>query len=179
MEKKKKFGKRKDNKTSQEIKDLARKTLSSRVSTRRKNYVVDTSAVIHKFIPEIIRKGIRGKIIIPNAVMAELENQANKGWEYGFIGLDEIANLHELSKRYPIKIDFEGIRPQDMHIKYAKSGEIDALIRGLAVKLDATLITADLVQAKSAQAYKLDVIYLKPQKPEKKKGWFSRMFKKR
>ncbi|MBU0957617.1 MAG: PIN domain-containing protein [Nanoarchaeota archaeon] len=167
-----------NDKTSQEIKEVARKSLTNRVSTKRANYVVDTSAVIHKFIPEVIRRGIRGKIIIPNAVMAELENQANKGLEYGFIGLEEISNLHNLSKKYPVKVEFEGIRPQDMHIRYAKSGEIDALIRSIAVKYKATLITADLVQAKSAQAYKLNVIYLKPSKPEKKRGWLSRIFRK-
>jgi len=175
---KSKYFKEKD-KTTQEIKTNARRTLGSKVSKGMRNYVVDTSAIIHKFLPGLIERGIKGKIIIPNAVMAELENQANKGWEYGFVGLEEVANLHELAKKNKIKIFFDGIRPQNIHIRYAKSGEIDALIREIAVKNKATLVTSDLVQAKSAQAYKLDVIFLSPQIEEKKKSWFKRIFKRK
>ncbi len=155
------------------MKSRARRTLSSRLVKVRKNYVIDTSAIINKFLYKLIRKGLRGKIIISNAVMAELENLANKGKEEGFIGLSEIAMLHKLKKHYPIKVFFEGIRPSDMHIKYAKSGEIDALIREIASKNKATLITADLVQAKSAQAYGLDVLFLRPKVKKKKPGFFS------
>jgi ATPase len=56
-----------------------------------------------------------------------------------------------------------------MQIKYAKSGEIDALIRDTARKNRAILITADLVQAKSSQAYGLQVIFLRPKIIKKKK----------
>jgi ATPase len=115
--------------------------------------------------------------MIPNAVIAELENLANKGREAGFIGLEEVANLHKLKKKHSLTISFVGQRPDIKHIKYAKSGEIDALIRGLAFKNRATLITADLVQAKSAQAYGLEVLFLKPKFVRKKKSWLS-FFKK-
>ena len=64
-------------------------------------------------------------------MMAELENLANKGREEGFIGLEEITDLH---KQKGINLYFQGIRPKEMHIKYAKSGEIDALIREVAKK---------------------------------------------
>ena len=154
---------------SQEIKSKARKTLSKRI-VKTQIYVVDTSAIINKFLPELIKKGLRGKIIIPNAVMAELENLANKGKEEGFIGLEEIANLHNF--RPQITLHFQGTRPKEMHIKYAKSGEIDAMIRDIAFKNKATLITADLVQAKSAQAYGLQVIFLRPKIKEEKKKRF-------
>ena len=153
-----------------EIKQRARKGLSKEFSQDIGNYVVDTSAVINKFLPHLIRKGLKGRVIIPNAVMAELENQANRGREEGFIGLEEITKLHQIKQ---IKLQFQGIRPGEMHIKFARSGEIDALIRETARLNKATLITADLVQAKSSQAYGLQVIYLPPKAIPLKKGFFS------
>ncbi|MBI2448822.1 hypothetical protein HYV49_00830 [Candidatus Pacearchaeota archaeon] len=116
---------------SQQIKTKARKTLSSGFSTQKNNYVVDTSAIINKTLKSLIKRGLQGKIIIPHAVMAELESLANKGREEGFIGLEEITQLHHIKE---IRINFDGIRPTEHHIKYAKSGEIDALIRQSAIK---------------------------------------------
>jgi len=107
--------------------------------------------------------------------MAELENLANKGKEEGFVGLEEVAKLHSY-KEQGIKVHFQGTRPNEMQIRYAKSGEIDALVRNIAKNNKAILITADLVQAKSAQAYGLQVIFLRPKyKPQKvkKKGFLS------
>lgn len=152
----------------QEIKKKARRTLNNKFSQASLSYVCDTSAIINHFVSSLIKKGLKGKIIIPNALMAELENLANRGQQAGFTGLEEVAGLHKLKKQFKIQIFFQGIRPGEAHIKFAKSGEIDALIREIAIKNHATLITADLVQAKSAQAYGLNVIFLKP-KPEKKK----------
>jgi len=103
--------------------------------------------------------------------MAELEHLANKGVEAGFIGLEEIANLHKYKQT---KIFFEGPRPNEKQIKYAKSGEIDSLIRQSAIKNKATLITADLVQAKAAQAYNIKTIYLMPKK-KKRRFWIFRI----
>jgi len=157
---------------TQRIKTRARRSLRTRIQVKKKNYVVDTSAIINKFLPKLIRKGLKGKLIIPNAVMAELENLANKGREEGFIGLEEVAKLH--NRKY-IKIYFYGLRPNEMQIKFAKSGEIDAIVRNIARKTKAILVTADLVQAKSAQAYNIPVLYLKPKTQEKKKK-FSLLF---
>jgi ATPase len=157
---------------SQQVKTHARRTLSSQFSKEKRSYVVDTSAVINKFLPRLISKGLRGKIIVPNAVMAELENLANKGREEGFRGLDEIAELHKLKKKYQIDIYFYGLRPTEQQIKFAKSGEIDALIREIAMKTKSALITSDLVQAKSAQAYDLQVVYIRPKEKKKKGFWF-------
>jgi ATPase len=162
---------------TQQIKTRARKNLNRKFEKKKTNYVVDTSVIINKFLPRLIEKGLKGKLMIPNAVIAELENLANKGREAGFIGLEEVANLHKLKKKHSLTISFVGQRPDIKHIKYAKSGEIDALIRGLAFKNRATLITADLVQAKSAQAYGLEVLFLKPKFVRKKKSWLS-FFKK-
>lgn len=164
----------KKNSKTQEIKDKARRNLNNKIDGKRKNYVFDTSAVINPFLQRLFERGLKGKIIIPNSVMAELENLANKGNEAGFVGLDRVASLHKLKKKYKFDLEFQGPRPEMKHIRFAKSGEIDALIRDLAFKNKASLITADLVQAKSAQAYGINVIFIKPKIiAEKKKRWFS------
>ena len=162
---------------SQQLKSNARKTLTKKLDKTKQNYVADTSAIINLFLPKLIEQGLTGKIIIPDAVVAELENLANKGNEAGFIGLDEIANLHNLKKKHNISVQFQGPRPDIKHIKYAKSGEIDALIRSLAFKNHATLITADLIQAKSAQAYGIEVLFLRPKIIPPKKRRFLDFFR--
>ena len=54
-------------------------------------YVVDTSVVIEKVASRLIAsKEISGKILVPRAVLAELEHQANLGQEIGFLGLEEL-----------------------------------------------------------------------------------------
>jgi len=166
---------------SQKIKNRARRSLNRQLSQEKKNYVIDTSVILNRFLPGLIKRGMKGKIIIPNALIAELENMANKGNELGFLGLEEISKLHWLKKKYSIQIYFYGQRPGEHHIKYAKSGEIDALIRQIAFDNKAVLVTADLVQAKSAQAYGLEVLFLRPKFKEhiKKKNFFKRFFKKR
>ena len=154
---------------SQKIKNRARRNLNGMPSMQKLEYVIDTSAIINKFLNSLIRKGLKGKIIIPNAVMAELENLANKGKEEGFLGLEEVAKIHKFKQ---IKIHFSGLRPSEHQIRFAKSGEIDALIREIAIKNHATLITSDLVQAKSSQAYGLNILFLKPKTKKKKRFWF-------
>ena len=133
---------------------------------RTKRYLVDTSAIINKKVSKLARKGLSGTIFIPNAVIAELENLANKGQDVGFNGLEEIAKLHHFRR---LRMKFIGPRPSEHQIRYAKSGEIDALIRSLAYKIRATLITSDLVQAKSAQAYNIPVQFMKVHYQKKKK----------
>ena len=53
-------------------------------------------------------------------------------------------------------------------MRLAGSGEIDAMIRQLAVEYDATFVTSDKVQAQVARATGIDVIYLKPEDGEMK-----------
>ena len=136
-------------------------------------YLVDTSAIIHRKVSKLAKKGLKGLILIPNAAIAELEHLANRGQDVGFKGLEEVAKLHNFKN---LKLKFVGPRPSEHHIKYAKSGEIDALIRSLANTYRATLITADIVQSKSAAAYGMKVLFHKVRfkKPEKKRFLFFR-----
>ena len=128
-------------------------------------YVVDTSVLIDGRISQLLEKGeIKGDIIIPEAVMAELEAQANFGKISGFQGLEEIKRIRELSSKLGIKVEFKGIRPTIEHVKLAKGGEIDNLIRKVAEEENAVLITSDRVQYYVAVARGIEAIYLRQER---------------
>jgi len=127
-------------------------------------YVVDTSVVIEKAVSKLIKeKKIEGTILLPKAVLAELEHQANQGKETGFLGLEELQTLQKLKQEEKIELFFLGDRPNALQIKYAKEGgEIDSLIKDIAYNEGAILITADKVQNEAAKAIGLKTIYLAP-----------------
>jgi len=127
--------------------------------------VPDTSVLIDGRITSMIKTGeYKGAtIIIPEAVVAELEAQANNGREIGFSGLNELQSLCKMADEKTIELKFSGIRPTLEQVKLASGGEIDAMIRNIAIENTARFITSDNVQAEVARAKGLDVIYLKPQ----------------
>src|SRR3989344_5633241 len=126
--------------------------------------VPDTSIIIENLVSEKIKdKTIKVKeILIHEAVLAELEHQANTGRTVGMLGLDELNKLKELAKEFNFKIEFRGSRPDAGNVRGASLGEIDALIRGLAFEENAVLITGDKVQSKVAEAKGMKVIYIEP-----------------
>ncbi len=127
--------------------------------------VPDTSVLIDGRITSMIKAGeYKGAtIIVPEAVIAELEAQANNGREIGFSGLNELQSLCKMAEEKTIELKFSGIRPTLEQVKLASGGEIDAMIRNIAIENSARFITSDNVQAEVARAKGLDVIYLKPQ----------------
>ena len=127
--------------------------------------VPDTSVLIDGRITSMIKTGdYKGStIIIPEAVVAELESQANQGREIGFSGLNELQALCRLAEEKVIELKFSGERPSLEQVKLASGGEIDAMIRNIAIENAAQFITSDSVQAEVARAKGLNVTYLKPQ----------------
>lgn len=127
--------------------------------------VPDTSVLIDGRITSMIKAGeYKGStIIVPEAVIAELEAQANNGREIGFSGLNELQQLSRMAEEKTIELRFSGVRPSLEQVKLASGGEIDAMIRNIAIENSARFITSDFVQAEVARAKGLDVIYLKPQ----------------
>ncbi|MCD4704301.1 MAG: PINc/VapC family ATPase [Methanosarcinaceae archaeon] len=125
--------------------------------------VLDTSVIIDARISEKIKHGEYpgADIFIPEAVMAELEAQANRGLEIGYKGLDEVQELRHLADEGMITLGFVGQRPGPDEVKLAKGGEIDALIRSTAEELDATFVTGDRVQAEVGIARGMKVEFLR------------------
>jgi len=124
--------------------------------------VPDTSVIIEAILSsKLKKKGISfNELIIHEAVLAELEHQANVGKASGFLGLKEIKKLRGLSEKNKFTIRIAGTRPRASEIKYAGLGEIDNLIRQLAYDEDAVLITSDKVQARVAEAKGIAVEYV-------------------
>ncbi len=129
--------------------------------------VPDTSVLIEGLLSDKIRKGEikTNEVIMHEAVLAELEHQANLGKAIGFLGLDEIKRVRELTAKHDFELSFKGDRPRAAEIRHASLGEIDAMIRQLAYDEDATLITSDKVQSEVAIARGIKAIYFK--RPEK------------
>ncbi|MEM2585526.1 MAG: PIN domain-containing protein, partial [Archaeoglobaceae archaeon] len=124
--------------------------------------VVDTSILITGGLSKILREENVEEVIIPEAVIAELEAQANFGRISGFKGLAEIEKIVQIAKEKKIKIDFAGRRPKLEEIRLAKSGEIDNIIREIAKERMGILLTSDKVQSLVAKAKGIETIYIKP-----------------
>ena len=119
-----------------------------------KRYVLDTSIIIDGEITKMIEGGQidnGSEIIIPLAVLDELQSQASSNKEYGFVGLNEIKKIRDQSSMKDISLRFLGERPNIDDIRLAKRGRIDAIIKDVALHEAATLITADYVQALVAE----------------------------
>lgn len=116
--------------------------------------IPDTSIIIDGNVPSVIEKdGLTDlEIIIPFAVLDELQAQASKGREPGFVGLEEIKKLRVFCESKGIKLTFLGERPGYNDIMLARSGRMDALITDVARSENGTLLTADYVQALVAEA---------------------------
>jgi len=127
-----------------------------------KRIIADTSIVVDGRISELIEKGKLKEIelIVPLAVLDELQAQASKGRESGFIGLDELKKIRKICEDKKIKLRFTGERPTLDDIKLARSGRMDALIRDVAKEENGTLMTADYVQALVAEAEGVQVNYV-------------------
>lgn len=123
--------------------------------------VPDTSVLIEGLLSKELKSGKlqQPTILIHQASIAELEHQANRGQEKGYLGLDEVGALQVLAGKKKLSLAFRGERPGEYEIAEAHHGAIDAMIRDLAVAEGATLSTADRVQAAVAEATGVPVIY--------------------
>ena len=126
--------------------------------------VADTSVIINgQLIAQIEAGSIRNsEIIIPQAVFDELQSQASSKKEQGFVGLEKIKKLKELSGGFGLVVVTKGPHPSTDDIKFASSGRIDALITDVAIQNDAILYTSDNVQYLVAQAKDLETVFLQP-----------------
>ena len=127
--------------------------------------VPDTSVIISGRLAEAVEKGKlkTSEIVIPIAVLDELQAQASKGRHSGFIGLKELGRLREACQAKGVKVKFSGEKPSLDDIRLASSGRIDSIIMDVALKEKAELATADYVQALTAEARGLKVLFFQPE----------------
>ncbi|AIU70403.1 twitching motility protein PilT [Thermococcus eurythermalis] len=124
-------------------------------------FVPDTSVIVDGRLTQFLSTlDEKVKVVVPEAVVAEIEHQANEGKAIGHTGLEELKKLREMAEGGKILLEFYGERPELWQIRRAKAGEIDHMVRETARELNATLITGDQVQRDIAIAKGIDVIYL-------------------
>jgi ATPase len=129
-----------------------------------KKFVLDTSIIIDGEITKMLEacKIEEGSdIIIPLAVLDELQSQASTNKEHGFVGLEEIKKMRELCTTKNINLRFVGQRPNLDDIRLANHGRIDAIIKDVAMYESATLMTADYVQALVAEAQGIKAMHMR------------------
>lgn len=126
--------------------------------------VADTSIIINgQLITQIESGQIKNsEIIIPQAVFDELQSQASQKKEQGFIGLEGIKKLKDISNNFGLEISVKGSHPTSEDIRMAGSGRIDAIIKDVAKQNQAILYTSDHVQHLVAQAEGLESVFVKP-----------------
>ncbi len=129
--------------------------------------VPDTSVIVDGRITELVKKKEYkdSRIVVSEVVVAELENQANKGKESGFKGLDELQLLRKYHNEGLIKLEFRGKRPRAIEFK-----DNDEIIRNSAKEINGILVTSDQVQFQVARGKGIEVLYLRHKKIERKLG---------
>jgi ATPase len=127
--------------------------------------VPDTSVIVDgRFTQFISTLNENVKVVVPEAVVAEIEHQANEGKAIGHVGLEELKKLRKMANAGVILLEFYGGRPELWQIRRAKAGEVDHMVREIAKELGATLVTGDQVQRDVAIAKGIDVVYLTAKK---------------
>lgn len=126
--------------------------------------VIDTSAIINGLFNLHVESGnVRNsEIILPQAVLDELQSQASQQKEQGFTGLKQIKNLKDLAKNFGLEISIQGSHPSSEDIRMAGQGKIDSAIQDIAKQNQATLYTSDRVQHLVSQTEGIASVFLQP-----------------
>lgn len=129
--------------------------------------VPDTSVIIDGRITRLVEKKDykKSRVLVHEAVVAELESQANKGRESGYKGLEELNHLRRLSDAGAITLEYVGKRPGVSQFK-----DIDEIIRNTAKEEGGVLVTSDRIQSKVAEGKGISFLYLRKQRVKKKLG---------
>lgn len=116
--------------------------------------VLDTSIIVNGETVRMIDRGMFDgtEVVIPEAVVDELQSQASQKQEQGFVGLREIKKIRDLAPNRGMTVRFEGSRPTADDILLSDRGRIDAVIKDAARDGGSTLYTSDRVQAMVAEA---------------------------
>lgn len=126
---------------------------------------MDTSAIIDGIFWRSLESGeIKDvEVCIPYAALDELQAQASRNVDVGFIGLAELKKIRLFCESKGYRLYFYGPKPSFDDIRLAKKGRIDGMIRDVAREVNGTLYTADYVLYLTAEAEGVKVKHLRPQ----------------
>ena len=127
--------------------------------------VLDTSIIVNGEVIRLIGRGMLDgtEVIIPEAVVDELQSQASRKQEQGFVGLEEVKKIKEMAASHSMSVRFEGERPSADDVLLSDRGRIDALIKDVARDNGAALYTSDRVQSMVAEAEGIEAQLVKQQ----------------
>jgi len=125
-------------------------------------YVLDSSVITDgRFIEEVRQGKLNGAtLIIPDAVLAELEYQAGRGQEVGYTGLKELKNLQLLVQEHQLELIYAGERPERNADGRIVSGDVDSLVSQVAEAEGAVLMTSHRIQSMVAEAKGIELQYV-------------------
>ncbi len=128
---------------------------------RLRRVVVDTSVVINGQLESLISVGeLRGcEIVIPQAVIDELYDQAAMHHQYGRDGLDMLARLYKNAKEDGTNITIHGNHAAE-NPDVASPVRVGSIVNDAAKRLRATLYTSDRLQHAVAQAQGIETTLL-------------------
>jgi ATPase len=134
-------------------------------------YVIDTSVIMNERVSNLIKEGTieeESEIIIPQIVIAEIENHANMGRLTGYLGVKELQNIRKLCEEFNIELYIVGDRPTLEQIKLASGGELDSVIRDFAREPDSVLVSSDKIQSEIAKAQGIEVLFIREERTHPK-----------
>lgn len=123
-------------------------------------FVPDTSVIVDGRFSAFMEDNRDAVVILTEAMLAEVEHQANEGRSLGFAAIEELKKLRKMADEGLLTIEFYGRRPSEWQIKGAREGEIDDLIRSAALENDAQLVTGDQTQRDISLIKGIKTIYL-------------------
>jgi len=127
-------------------------------------YVTDSTAIINGFLRRGVVEGIiKGKVLLHIALIRVFEEMARSDKSAGYIGLEELRLLRrEVERARGVEIEVVKELPEGYRAySFRDLGEVDAMLRELALEWNAILVTCDEVQAKAAEAMGVRVLLSK------------------
>ncbi len=124
------------------------------------DYVPDTSVIADGRLTQFLARKNDARIILPEAVLAEIEHLADEGRSVGFTALDELKKLRRMANDGIIMLDFYGRRPHNWNIRDDDRVQLDDIVRNTALENDAILLTGDPIQRDLAEIKGIPVEYI-------------------
>jgi len=125
---------------------------------------LDTSALSEGVVSKLLEENriAFDELIIPEALVSEVEYQIEQNKAFGFLGIEELEKLKVLSSN-KFRIRFSGRKPSHFELERMSLFEMDSMVRDLAYDEGACLITANRFQEKLALSKGIDVFFVKPE----------------
>jgi ATPase len=120
-------------------------------------YVVDVDSIVDGSARAMIERGeVRGKIVILKPVVEYFSMEARAGRTIGYTGLEELRRLLELQRP---DVEVSVVEDERRIVKDYDLHTVKSTVRDYAWRVGATIITSDSIQASTARALGIPVLY--------------------